>query len=270
MPRKNREKSATGIYHVMLRGINRQDIFEDAEDYKQFIKMLRLLVDRKDDNNLPLPPLCTVYAYCLMSNHVHLLIREKCENIGESIKRIGVAYARYFNRKNSRVGHLFQDRFQSEPVNDIAYFGTLMKYIHQNPVKAGLAKEVRDYPWSSWAEYERRGSGNCICNREAVIRRLGWQNLYEFVCTPANGHCILDVDNQNERNMADADVIAEIKKFYGIDNPTDIQKLEKNQRDDLLRQLCLMGVKVRQLSRITGISYGTINRAKSGSAEPSP
>ena len=106
----------------MLRGINRQDIFEDAEDYKQFIKILRLLVDRKDDNNLPLPPLCMVYAYCLMNNHVHLLIREEGENIGESIKRIGVAYARYFNRKNSRIGHLFQDRFQSEPVNDIAYF----------------------------------------------------------------------------------------------------------------------------------------------------
>ncbi len=69
------EKSGTGIYNVMLRGINRQDIFEDAEDYKQFIKMIRLLVDWKDDNNLPLPPLCTVYAYCLINNHVHLLIR---------------------------------------------------------------------------------------------------------------------------------------------------------------------------------------------------
>jgi REP element-mobilizing transposase RayT len=81
MPKKNREKSATGIYHVMLRSINRQDIFEDAEDYKQFIKLFRLLVDRKDDNNLPLPPLSTVYAYCLTNNHVHLLIREESENM---------------------------------------------------------------------------------------------------------------------------------------------------------------------------------------------
>ena len=81
MPKKNREKSATGIYHVMLRSINRQDIFEDAEDYKQFIKLFRLLVDRKDDNNLPLPPLSTVYTYCLTNNHVHLLIREESENM---------------------------------------------------------------------------------------------------------------------------------------------------------------------------------------------
>ena len=145
-----------------------------------------------------------------------------------------------------------------------------MKYIHQNPVKAGLVKEVRDYPWSSWAEYEGRGSGNGICNREAVIGRLGWQNLYEFVCTPVKEHCILDVDSRDEHNMTDTDVIAEIKDSYGIDNPTDIQKLEKKQRDDILRRLCLIGVKLRQLSRITGISYGTINRAKSGSEEPSP
>ena len=94
--------------------------------------------------------------------------------------------------------------------------------------------------------------------------------MYEFVCTPVNENCILDVDSKDKRNMTDADVIAEIKDFHGIDNPTDIQKLEKEQRDDILRRLCLTGVKLRQLSRITGISYGTINRAKSGSEEPSP
>ena len=70
--------------------------------------------------------------------------------------------------------------------------------------------------------------------------------------------------------MTDAKLIAKIKDFYGIGNLADIQKLEKKQLDDILRRLCLIGVKVRQLSRITGISYGTINRAKSGSAEPYP
>ena len=270
MPRRNREKSVTGIYHIMLRGIYKQDIFEDAEDYQRFILTLRLLVDRHDEQNLPLPPLCTIYAYCLMSNHVHLLMKEKSEGIGESIKRIGVAYARYFNKKYSRVGHLFQDRFQSEPVNDIAYFGTLMRYIHQNPVKAGLAKEVRDYPWSSWNEYEGTGASCGICNREAVFKRLGWQNLYEFVCTPVNSLHIIDIDNHEKHSMTDAHIIAIIKDAYGVDNPTDIQKLKKKERDIILRQLCLKGVKLRQLSRITGISYGTINRAKVDQREPSP
>ena len=270
MPRKNREKSATGIYHVMLRGINRQDIFEDDEDYRRFITILRSTVDPHDDSNLPLPPLCTIYAYCLMSNHVHLLIKERTENIGDSVKRIGVAYVRYFNGKYMRFGHLFQDRFQSEPVNDITYFSTLMRYIHQNPVKAGLVKDVREYRWSSWPEYEGPGMNRGICSREAVIKRIGWQNLYEFVCMPVDNCHILDINSRDKRCQSDTGIKDIIKEICGIEHPTDIQKLAKGQRDDILRQLCLKGVKLRQLSRITGISYGTINRAKSGSREPSP
>ena len=122
MPRQERLQSATGIYHVMLRGINKQDIFEDDEDYIQFLKILNGLVDRHDDDGHILPAHCTFYAYCLMTNHVHLLIRERDELISESIKRIGVAYARYYNHKYERNGHLFQDRFRSEPVNSIEYF----------------------------------------------------------------------------------------------------------------------------------------------------
>ena len=93
MPRQERTKSGTGIYHVMLRGINKQDIFEDDEDYSQFLNILHALVNRCDEQGHNLPPHCTFYAYCLMTNHVHLLVRERNEHIGESIKRVGVAYA---------------------------------------------------------------------------------------------------------------------------------------------------------------------------------
>ena len=79
-----------------------------------------------------------LYAYCLMSNHIHLLIREREDNIGMAIKRIASSYVYYYNHKYSRDGHLFRERFKSEPVNDIAYFITLLRYIHQNPVKAGM------------------------------------------------------------------------------------------------------------------------------------
>ena len=73
MPRQERTKSGTGIYHVMLRGINRQDIFEDAEDYLQMVACLRGLTERYDENGVAVEPLCTFYSYCLMSNHLHLL-----------------------------------------------------------------------------------------------------------------------------------------------------------------------------------------------------
>ena len=118
MPRQERTKSGTGIYHVMLRGINR-----------------------------------TFYSYCLMSNHLHLLVREHKESVSSVMKRLGIAYAYYFNKKYQRNGHLFQDRFRSEPVNTMEYFVTLLRYIHQNPVKAGLVSSPGNYSWSSWHEY---------------------------------------------------------------------------------------------------------------------
>ena len=111
MARQLRKKSGTGIYHVMVRGINRQDIFEDEEDYLQMVSILRALSDRHDEQGLRLPPLSIFYAYCLMSNHLHLLLREQEEEVSDVVKRIGVTYAHYFNKKYERSGHLFQDRF---------------------------------------------------------------------------------------------------------------------------------------------------------------
>ena len=91
----------------------------------------------------------TLYGYCLMANHFHLLIREREETIGNIVKRIASSYVYYYNHKYLRNGHLFKERFKSEPVNDISYFTTLLRYIHQNPVKAGIVKEVKDYEYSS-------------------------------------------------------------------------------------------------------------------------
>ena len=81
--------SGTGIYHVMLRGINRQNIFEDVEDYTHFLQLLYQMVCPTNEKGQPLPPRCTFYAYCLMTNHVHLLIRESSEPLSSVIKRIG-------------------------------------------------------------------------------------------------------------------------------------------------------------------------------------
>ncbi|MBR1449635.1 MAG: transposase [Prevotella sp.] len=248
----------------MLRGINRQDIFEAAEDYSQFLRILHAITNRKDDKGTPLQPLCTIYAYCLMSNHVHLLIRERLESIGESIKRIGVAYARYYNNKYERNGHLFQDRFKSEPVESIEYFFTLMRYIHQNPVKSGLTVEVRDYPWSSWHEYEGTHTAFQICETASVIRRLDRQDLYEFITMPTEDN-ILDFHDEGKNTFTDEEVKKHILEICGLEVPTDIQKLDKRERNSILKRLCEYGITIRQISRITGISYGVINRAKNGS-----
>lgn len=175
MPRQPRQTSGTEIYHVMMRGINRQNIFEDQEDYVRFLTFMQQMLEPLDDLGNRQPPLCTFYAYCLMSNHVHLLIKTHHEHIGATIKHLAVVYAMYFNHKYSRAGHLFQDRFKSEPVNDMAYFTTLLRYIHQNPLKAGIVQNVSDYAWSSWGEYT--GSippALSLCATNAVLKRISF------------------------------------------------------------------------------------------------
>ena len=133
MPRSARKESGCGIYHVMMRGINRQAIFDDDEDCRRFMDILADLPFQHDDDGRLLPiRTCVIYAWCLMMNHFHLLVMEKDWKIAEVIKSLASSYVYYYNKKNERIGHLFQERFKSEPCNDMEYFTTLLRYIHQN------------------------------------------------------------------------------------------------------------------------------------------
>jgi len=264
MARQPRQRSGTGIYHVMLRGINRQDIFEDNEDFLRFMDCIRGLVLRCDEQGYPLPPLCTFYAYCLMSNHVHLLIREREESVSDTIKRLGVSYSHYYNKKYERTGHLFQDRFKSEPVNDMNYFVTLLRYIHQNPVKAGIVADVDSYPWSSWSEYKTQLSVNqSICAIEHVLKRLPFEDFEVLVREQLeDGLEILDFDNDGKYVFSDDDIRVLLNDKYGIKNPKELQSLPKEQRNDVLNTICDFGATLRQASRMTGISFGVIRKAR--------
>ncbi|MEW9121365.1 MAG: transposase [Thermotaleaceae bacterium] len=149
MPRQKRKKSKSGYYHIMLRGNERRNIFYAEEDKQRFIEILQ---SKKKDGRY------TLHAFCLMDNHLHLLLSEGSEEIGTIMKRITVSYVYYFNKKYKRVGHLFQDRFRSETVEDDRQVVSLTRYIHQNPVKAGLSKKPGDYKWSSYGAYIHNGS----------------------------------------------------------------------------------------------------------------
>ncbi|MDQ2088156.1 transposase [Herbivorax sp. ANBcel31] len=144
MPRAARKKSSTGIYHVMLRGINHQIIFEDDEDYQKYLDTLKKYQDESG---------YTIYAYCLMSNHIHLLVKEETEEMSIAFRRIGASYVYWYNWKYGRRGHLFQDRYKSEVVEKDRYFLTVIHYMHQNPLKAGIVKNITDYRWGSYGEY---------------------------------------------------------------------------------------------------------------------
>ena len=263
MPRQPRQNSGTGIYHVMLRGINHQDIFEEREDYWKFLRLLRLQTHPKDEKGLPLSPHCIVYAYCLMTNHVHLLIRECDEGITEPIRSITIAYAIYFNKRYNRTGHLFQDRFRSEPVNDMAYFVTLLRYIHQNPVAGGITMNVREYTWSSWCEYEGRTCAVPVCTTQHVFARISYEELTELVNEPlAKALNILDFDNENAVRVTDEKVREYVLSVCGVSNLSEIQRYSKIQRNTILMKIRDYGASIRQIARLTGISEGIIRNIK--------
>lgn len=263
MARPLREISSTGIYHVMLRGINRQIIFEQPNDYRKFIDQLYLMVSPSDEFGRSMPSLCRIYAYCLMPNHVHMIIQEKSENLSIIIQRIATAYALYYNKKYERCGHLFQDRFKSEPVNDEAYFVTLLRYVHQNPVAGGLCKRVVDYEWSSWREYIGGGINiPRICSVSTVLRWKSIEELQELINEPLPKTIqVVDFDRR-KGSVNDCDVVEFLSETYGLRHPSDLQLYTKERRNEILQATKGLGASIKQLSRLTGIGEKIIRNAK--------
>lgn len=258
MPRKAREKSAVDIYHVMLRGINRQDIFEEPEDYWELIKILSSLSELLAEDLVTKLRPSYIYAYCLMPNHVHLLIHEKQWSIGQCVKYIADRYVRYYNKKYGRVGHLFQDRFKSEPCDTSDYFFVLMRYIHQNPVKAGLVKTAKDYQYSSWGnDYLGLGAIH-VSQTDAVIQRYTFKELAAWVDMPLpEKYGFLDIEER--RVTADTEVRDFLIKKSGSRTMSDFQLLTRERQKDILRDaIQILNCGPRQLSRVSGISYNII------------
>ena len=134
----------------MLRGINRENIFGDEEDRLYF---MHALDHCKEVSGFRL------YAFVLMTNHIHLLIEPAGEPLDMIFRRIGIRYAMWYNKKYQRVGHLFQDRFRSENVETDLYFMTVLRYILQNPMKAGMETAPGDYRWSRVAVVHQQTGG---------------------------------------------------------------------------------------------------------------
>lgn len=143
MPRYARVLSQTQIYHVMLRGNDRQKIFIDEDDKNRIIDILS---DKKKSGAF------YIYAFSVMDNHIHLIIKEGSDSLSRAIKRIAISYAYYFNKKYKRIGHVFQDRYRSENIADDSYLLAAVRYVHQNPLKAGISS-IDGYRWSSYGEY---------------------------------------------------------------------------------------------------------------------
>lgn len=144
MPRKPRIEFEGAFYHVITRGNQRQKIFKDASDYRKFIQYLTSYKNRYHYR---------LYAYVLMNNHVHLLIETRETPLSKILQGINQSYTMYYNRTYQTVGHLFQGRYKAILCDRDAYALALLRYIHYNPVRAGLVETPEDYGWSSHQAY---------------------------------------------------------------------------------------------------------------------
>ena len=246
MPRTQRKKSSTGIYHVVFRGINKQQIFEDKEDYDRFLSLLKQYQS-----------ICgyTMYAYCLMPNHIHLLIKEGKEDLGKIFKRIGASFVYWYNLKYSRVGHLFQDRYKSEAVEDDAYLLTVIRYIHRNPVKAGLCSEPEDYCYSSFPQYET----DPLIDSGFIFDMIGQDEFYRYQHIRNDDVC-LDIEEQEKKRLTDQEAKRIMAEKYHCGSASEFQAADKTTQEQLLHSLLSSGGSLRQISRLTGATIGTIRK----------
>lgn len=250
MGRKARKKSSTGIYHIITRGIGKQILFEDSNDYCYYLHIL---------NKYKIEHESKLYCYCLMNNHVHLLIHDTNGTIDCLMKKMGVSYASYYNNKYDRIGTLFQERFKSEPIETERYFKTVFRYILQNPENAGISTTEK-YTWSSYKEFKNNMSESTDINFALSV--FGGSNqLLDFVKTNNNDDCL----EVNTRRITDAEAECIINKELQIKSGTIIQSYSKSERDAALNKLKTLGLTIRQIERLTGINRGVVaNATKKG------
>lgn len=151
MPRVSRNHLRVSYFHCMVQGINKSYIFENAIDAKYYIKAMYELSQTYEIN---------IIAYCVMGNHTHMLVKSKTvKDLSKYMQCLNTRYAVYYNRKYDRVGYVFKGSFKSEGICDNNYLQNCIKYIYNNPVKAGLCARPEEYPYSNYVNVEVGGNG---------------------------------------------------------------------------------------------------------------
>lgn len=248
MSRRSRRLSLSGIYHVMLRGNNKQRIFRNDVDYQKFLEVLQITKELSGYKLL---------AYCLMPNHVHLLIKVEGEPPERIFKRIGARFVTWYNKKYERVGHLFQGRYRSEPVEDERYFLTVLRYIIQNPMKAGLEKRPGSYRWSSYFAYKNVTDG--LTDVEFALEVLGSrEKILAFFCEE-NQDDVMDM-TEYRGGVTDDYARVVMKNVTECSSADEFLQLDWYQRRTYIRRMKEQQLGVRQIARLTGIGRDTIRR----------
>ena len=248
MPRTARIKSVSGYYHIVARGIAKQVLFEEDADYLFFLKILKKCKEEEQFKLL---------AFCLMENHFHLLV--KIDNgMDRVMRRILTTYAKYYNTKYERIGYLFQDRYKSKVIERRSYLLSAMRYIHNNPLKAGLCS-VDQYRWSSWKYYD---GAEGMVDTDIVLNMLGGKRGFmEYSMYTEHDPDDGCFEFKEPSRLSDTQAQEKIRELLHLESGTKLQELDRVKRNKALRTLKDGGLSIRQIERLTGITRGVVMKA---------
>lgn len=248
MPRCARKVSSSCLYHVVSRGVSHQIIFEDDGDRTFFMSKVVALLEPLEGS---------LFCWCLMDNHFHLLVKMDVDNLSRYMRLLLSDYAGYFNRVHERSGILFDDRFRSEPVETDEYLMSVVRYIHRNPVKAGLGS-LSSYRWSSYGEYVSRAQR---IDAEAVLDVFGGiEQFVAFHGRDEENANILEERSRPRRLLSDSEAMGVARRLLGGVDPSSVKSHSRDIRDSEIATLKSAGLSVRQIRRLTGLSLGTISK----------
>ena len=251
MTRQRRKISNSKVYHVIVKGIDDQDIFYDDQDRRYFLKQILNL--KKEINY-------DVYSYCLMTNHIHMVIKSEAKVLSKIMQSLMIRYVYYFNSRYERSGPLVQNRFKSKCVENQKYFLEVCRYIHRNPEKAGMAK-TQNYKWSSYQEYLGEEK---IINKKVLLHYFN-NDISEFVKYTTNLD-LEDIENLYEyaeyeirSRLLDEEVVQIIMKKFKICDTSDVVIFFKNMSKEELEKYLgaikdIKGINKSQVARILRIN----------------
>lgn len=258
MARKARIQSPTNYYHIMARGNNREYIFTNP-DHKTYY--LEVLNEQAEDS------LIEIAAYCIMDNHVHMVIEADMLNLTKAMKSINIKFAMRINKQNNRVGHVFQDRYKSEAIYNDSHLQQIVRYVHNNPIKAKISKTLDQYKWSSYNEYINK---NEIINENQKDFILNYYNndIKNFIKfhkeVDYNEYLEIKEDIETQRLDHAQSIIQNYFIEHGISETKQISKNPYHLEMIIKNLLEKSKLSHRNIADLLEINRGDVHRVKVG------
>lgn len=251
MPRRPRVDVA-GFHHIINRGVNRSNIFVDDSDYEMFLQIVCKACRAYQ---------VIIHDYCLMSNHFHLLVETKIDNLSLFMKHINSNYAIYANKKQNRSGHFWQGRFYSRYITNDEYYYTLIRYIEQNPIEAKLANTVGEYPYTLGAVIANRQTPITCTHHSKLLQELDYENIQEMI-----GVKLKEEELELLQEIQKQKVITSDKVNRPAYQKTLTEHFKNKERNDAIITALEDGYTQAKIAKYIGISRSLVCKIVKGSS----